>query len=191
MIPKVIFRYSWIYDQRWKKWMEEVSKYPSTEEVLNYIKEVEKLWRKNERKIFKELSRVTGLRWKSKIIYCYVVGKCKPFSDPLTMPVYKEKDYFIDVLVHELIHRLLSEEGNKEKTRKVLSYIKRKYKNESEKTKLHVLIHAIHWHIYLKFFDEKRLKRNIKLVRFSKDYSRAWKIVEKEGYERIIKKLKS
>jgi len=40
MIPKVIFRYSWIYDQRWKKWMEEVSKYPSTEEVLNYIKEV-------------------------------------------------------------------------------------------------------------------------------------------------------
>jgi len=88
--------------------------------VLNYIKKVEKLWRKEEKKVLQELIRITYLKWRAKSITCYIVGRCKPFSDPLTMPVYEKcPDYFIDVLIHELIHNLFIQLGNYQKAKKV------------------------------------------------------------------------
>jgi hypothetical protein len=192
MIPKVIFKYSWIYDQNWKKWIRiskrKIGKYPSKRQILNYIKKVEKLWRKYEKKILKELSTITGLKWRSRFICCYVVGQCIPFSDPLTLPVYEKKqDYFIDTLVHELIHQLFTQ--NSEKSRKAWKYIERKFKNESFKTRIHIPLHAIHTHIYLKFFGEERLRRNVETMSFLPDYKRSWEIVQKEGYKKIIQEF--
>lgn len=185
--PKIIFRYSWIYDQIWKEALSEKKrkKYLSPRKVLNYIKKVEKLWRKEEKKVLQELTRITRLKWGVKSITCYVVGKCKPFSDPLTMLVYeKYPDYFIDVLTHELIHQLFIQ--NEKKLEKSWYYIWRKYKEETDNTKIHIPLHAIHSHIYYKFFNEKRLKRDIKFISFLPDYKKSWQIVQKEGYKNII-----
>lgn len=187
MIPKVIFRYSWIYDEIWKKGKR---KHTSEKKILNYIKSIEKIWRKYEKSILKELSKITGLKWKETKINCYVVGRCIPFSDPLTMPVYKNKDYFIDVLIHELIHNLFIQKGNYKKSRKAWNYIFRKYKTETKKTKIHIPLHAFHSHIYFKFFNKKRLERDKKFIKHLKDYRRSWKMVEKEGYENIIKEFR-
>jgi hypothetical protein len=191
MIPKIVFKYSWIYDQNWKEWIKiyrRIDKYPTERQILNYIKKVEKLWRKYEKKILKEISSITGLKWKSKLICCYVVGRCIPFSDPLTLPIYeKNQDYFIDTLVHELIHQLFTQ--NSEKLRKAWKYIERKYKNESFKTRIHIPLHAIHTHIYLKFFGEERLRRDVEAISFLPDYKRSWEIVQKEGYKKIIQEF--
>lgn len=194
MIPKIIFKYSWIYDQNWKGWIKiykrKYQKYPSAKQILNYIKKVEKLWRKNEERILEEISRVSSLKWKSRYIYCYVVGRCIPFSDPLTLPVYdKHPDYFIDTLTHELIHQLFTQDNNLKKSEKAWGYINRKYKKESLTTRIHIPLYAIHSHIYLKFFNEKRLKRDIKLMSFLQDYKIAWGIVQKEGYKNLIKEF--
>lgn len=193
-IPKIIFRYSWIYDKNWKEWIKiykrKFGKYPSSKHILNYIQKVEKLWRKHEKITLKELSKITNLKWKSKFIYCYVVGQSIPFSDPLTMPVYdKYPDYFIDTLIHELIHQLFVQNGNFKKSERAWNYIYRKYKKESRTTKIHIPVHAIHSHIYLKFFDEKRLKRDIRIISFLHDYKKAWEIVQKEGYKNIIREF--
>lgn len=192
-VPKIIFRYSWIYDEIWKegkkKYRKKIQEYPSPKQILNYIEKVEKLWRSDEKKILSELSKITRLKWKSDYIYCYIVGRCRPFSDPLTIPVYKKLDYFIDVLIHELIHQLFIQDGNLEKAKKAWNYIDRKYKKESRKTKNHILLHAIHSHIYLKFFNEKRLKRDIGTISFLPDYKKSWEIVQKEGYENIIQEF--
>jgi hypothetical protein len=185
--PKIIFKYSWIYDQIWKEGllMKKKKSYPSPEKVLNYIKKIEKLWRKEEKKVFQELARVTHLRWKTKTIDCFVVGRCRPFSYPLTMPIYeKHPDYFIDVLTHELIHNIFIQ--NKEKTEKAFQYFHKKYKKQSLTTRIHIPLHAIHSHIYYKFFNENRLKRDIKFIGFLRDYKKSWQIVEKEGYQNII-----
>jgi hypothetical protein len=191
MIPKIIFKYSWIYDQNWKEWIKiyrRVDKYPTERQILDYIKKVEKLWRKYEKKILKELSTITGLKWRSRFICCYVVGRCIPFSDPLTLPVYEKKqDYFIDTLVHELIHQLFTQ--NSEKLRKAWKYIERKYKNESFKTRIHIPLHAIHAHIYLKFFGEEKLRRDVEAISFLPDYKRSWEIVQQEGYKKIIQEF--
>lgn len=185
--PKIIFKYSWIYDQTWKDgWlMKRKKKWPSSKKISNYIKKIEKLWRKEEKNVLRELSKVAHLKWKSKSIDCYIVGKCRPFSCPLTMPVYeKYPDYFIDVLIHELIHNLFIQ--NPKETKKAWQYFERKYKKESQITKYHIVLHAIHSHIYLKLYNEKRLKRDIKLTHRFSDYKKSWQIVQKEGYGNII-----
>jgi len=188
-IPKIIFKYSWIYDQIWKEMPsgKKIKKYPSQRKILNYIKKIEKLWRKVEKKILQELSTVTHLKWGVKSINCYVVGRCKPFSDPLTIPIYEKlPDYFIDVLTHELIHNLFIQPENCKKSKKAWRYFHQKYKKFSRNTRIHIPLHAIHSHIYYKFFNEKRLKRDIKFISFLPDYKKSWQIVQKEGYKNII-----
>jgi hypothetical protein len=73
--------------------------------------------------------------------------------------------------------------------RKAWKYIERKYKNESFKTRIHIPLHAIHTHIYLKFFGEERLRRDVEAISFLPDYKRSWEIVQKEGYKKIIQEF--
>jgi len=188
--PKVIFKYSWIYDQVWKKGLigKKIKKYHPPRQTLDYIKKIGKLWRKEEKKVLQELSKIAHLKWKSKYIDCYVVGSCRPFSYPLTMPIYeKHPDYFIDVLIHELIHNLFIQ--NSKETNKAWQYFEKKHKKESQITKYHIVLHAIHSHIYLKFYNEKRLKRDIKFTNRFPDYKKSWQVVQKEGYRNIINKF--
>ena len=80
--------------------------------------------------------------------------------------------------------------GNIEKSKKAWDYINRKYRKEPLTTRIHIPLHAIHSHIYLKFFDKKRLIRDIKLISFLPEYKKSWEIVQREGYEKIIEEFK-
>jgi hypothetical protein len=196
-IPRIVFKYSWIYDQKFKEWnkiyernKKNKIKYPSPTQILKYLEEVKSIWKKYEKKILKELSRVSGLKWKEDKISCYVIGRFRPFSDPLTIPIYKKyPDYFIDVLVHELIHQLFTQKGNLRKSEKAWKYFEKRFKNESWNTRIHIPLHAIHYHIYLKFFNENKLKRDIKISKNYPEYKRSWEIVQKIGYEKILKEF--
>jgi len=196
VVPKVVFRYSPIYDEmckggEFKETRKGLGKYPSQKEIKIYMKKVEKIWRKEETKVLKELSKITKLKWKTKYIKCYVVGRVIPFSDPLSMPIYRKRtDYFIDVLIHELIHVLFVQ--NFKESDKAWKYIFRKYKEEAYTTKVHIPLHAFHTYIYFKFFKEENMRRDINICKKLKlkKYVRSWKIVEKEGYENIIKEFK-
>ena len=114
MVPKIEFRYSDVYDRNYResekiqKYLEKrKEKYPDRKEIINYIKKAEKLWRKEEKKILIEISRITVLKWKEKRIICYVIGCGQPFSEPLTIRTYgKDFEIFIDTLTHELIHQI-------------------------------------------------------------------------------------
>lgn len=190
MTPKIIFKYSWVYDQRQKEVAEfrlgKNIKYPSPKRIQNYIIKAEKRWQVLENNILSEISKITGLKWEEKSIICYVVGNCIPFSDPLTLKVYnRDYDRFVDVLIHELIHHFDTEYSSV-----VWKYYNKKYKNESRKTITHIFVHAFHQHIYLKFFEKKRFKKEILIASKYPDYKRAWDIVKAEGYENIIKEFK-
>ncbi len=196
MIPKIEFVYSWIYDSLFEENFKKnpphfaPTKYPSPEKIREFIKEIEPLWRKHENKVLKELSRVSGLKWKEKEIKAYVVGVTYPFSDPLTLPKYKDKNWFIDNLIHELIHQLFIQKGNLEISNNSWDFIDKKYKKESQKTRIHIPLHAIHKSIYLKFFGKKRLMIEQKFMKKHKDYHNSWQIVNKEGHENIINEFK-
>jgi hypothetical protein len=191
--PRIIFKYSSIYDQNWKEWMslykKAMPKFPSPGQILNYIGKMRRSWDREGKEILEEMTRVTGLKWNSRSIDCYVVGRCIPFSDPLTLPVYdRSQDDFIDTLIHELIHQYFTEDGNSKRLRKARDYFDRKYEGESPLTRTHIPLHALHSHIYLKFFNEKRLKRDIRCID-SPDYRKSWRIVQTEGYRNILREF--
>lgn len=194
MIPKVKFNYSWPYEKTWEEYAKKYPKKvmgrnPGTLGIIQFIGEIEPLWKKEECRILKEISKIAGLKWKNREITCYIVGECIPMSDPLTMPVIRKyPNWFIDVLTHELIHRIFNDNNLEEKD--LFEKLYPKYKKEDISTRNHVLIHAIHKQIYLIFFGEIRLKEDIRLSSRSKPYARAWEIVEKEGHEKIIEKLR-
>lgn len=189
--PKILFKYSSVYDQKWRRGElggEKRGKdYPSPQEVLKYIKIVEEEWEKEKDKILPEISKITGLPWQENYIYCYIVGRCRPFPFPLTLPIYTEDvQDFIDVLTHELIHRFFVPETTKSRVGDAWDYSNQKYREESRVTRMHILVYAIHSAIYFKFFGEERILNNIKRIKSRPDYKRAWEIVQKEGYKNII-----
>ena len=189
MVPKIVFRHSHAYDHVFKD-ISRVEKYPNEKEVTRYIKEVQKIWNKLERKILIEIERISRLKFNDKKIVCYVVGRTIPFHDPLTIPVYwKDHNYFIDTLIHELIHILFTQEGNLIKAKKSWKYIFTKYKNETFDTKIHIPLHAIHTHIYTIFFSMDRLEHDIIELYNLRAYRRSWEIVNKDGYQEIIKEF--
>jgi hypothetical protein len=190
LIPKIIFKYSWIYDKQWENvWLKSrkkknIKKYPSPKVVFEYTKKIEKLWRKEERKILTEISKITRLKWQEKFIDCYVIGRHTPFSQPLTMQIYEKYDYFIDVLTHELIHNIFIQ--NEKSLGNCWKYFFEKYKKEPVNTQVHIYLHAFHKHIFLKFYSEKRLNREIKSMSRFPAYKRSWEIVQRDGYQNII-----
>jgi len=195
MIPKIEFVYSNIYNEGYRTseniqrvLKKENKKYPSSSKIIGYISKVEKIWRKQEKKILAEIAKITGLKWKEEKIKCYVIGFGRSLSNPLTVKLFKNLNDFIDTLTHELIHQIQSQ--NKNKYKKWRRYLDKTYKKEVEVTKRHIFLHAVHKMAYLDLFDKKRLKRNIKRDDIKPDYKRSWEIVQKEGYENIIKKFR-
>ena len=196
MLPKIKFVYSSIYDRlrkdspMMKKFLKKQNKsYPSIKKIIKYMGDVEKLWKKDENLILREISKLTRLKWKEKEIKCYVIGFGRGFSDPLTLSLYKNKKDFIDALTHELIHQIQSQ--NEKKFRKWgKKFLSIKYKKESRSTKSHIFLHSVLKALYLKLFGKKRLKKIINFDKNFKDYKRAWEIVEEEGHENIIKKFR-
>lgn len=193
--PTILFTYSQVYDNQWKKVWELRAKtgeitpkfpYPTREAIDNYIHELEKLWKYNGKAILEKIASITTLPWKKDEISCYVVGRSQSFSDPLTLAAFLEyPDYAIDVLTHELIHQIYIQ--NSHRLQNFWHFVDEKYK-EPEATQVHIHVHAIHKKIYLDLFDEKHLERDIKHAQ-DKQHSDAWKIVENEGYENLIKEF--
>jgi len=175
MTPKIIFRYSWIYDKHYREHSK--GSYPSVRRILKYIKEIERKLREVKNKVLKEIMKLTKIKWKEKEIICYIIGKGVAFSDPLTIRIYKDKNYFIDTLIHELIHRNFMQDMDK--TEKLMKPINKKYKKENWNVRIHVLLDQIHKKIYDKFGWRKRMEKEIKYISKLKDYKRAWELVLK------------
>jgi len=189
MTTKIVFRHSHAYDQVYRD-ISRVKDYPQEHEIVDCIRAVQKIWSRINKNILKEIEKITKLEFKEDKIVCYVVGKAIPFSDPLTIPIYKEEhNYFIDTLIHELIHILFTQEGNLIKAGHAWKYIFKKYENETFNTKIHIPLHAVHTHIYNKFFSKERLEHDIIELYNLHAYRRSWEIVNKEGYKNVIKEF--
>ena len=183
MIPKVFFIYSRIYDMHWREIYKE--NYPSQEDIIRYISRIEKVWKKHGNKILKKLSYISGLKWKEDI-KCYVVGRVRAFSEPLTIGLWNKDEEFIDNLVHELIHNLLRQNDSELKNYWINLY--KRYPKTNIRTRVHIPVHAIHKELYLKMFTKKRLDKDIRFCKTKPDYKKAWDIVLSKDCLKEIKK---
>lgn len=194
-IPKFIIKYnrfldpifiSYIQsDPKWKNWI-----VPSREIVLKRAQNYKKEWAKYEEKIIRNLCSITGLKFNRNVIDVYIVsGNPRQFSNPIIIKSGFPPDEFVDVLTHELIHKLFQDNIDIFPV-KILTEM---FPKESQTTKNHIFTHAILKYIYLDVLkDKKRLEKNIIKSKNhgTNDYMRAWKIVERTGYKKLIKELK-
>jgi endonuclease III len=186
--PKIIFRYSWVYDQNWKEWIKlyprmAAMSYPEEEETKKAIKKIQKLWRKKEKVILSEIAKIVGQEWQEKEITCYVVGKARGFSDPLTIGIKKnDPEFSVDTLIHELIHQIFLQNEDKKSVENMLKKLEKDYPTESRATRIHIVVHAVHKKIYLKFFSQKRLDLDKWRCEKNPEYKKAWEIVDRDGY---------
>ena len=192
---KIEFVYSLVYDKILLK-EKVLKKFPKID-FPKRMEEIKKEWKKYEKKILTAIPSISRLKWKESKVKCYVVTSSIPFSEPLTIPAYKETDKFIDVLTHELIHQIFMQGHNYKLSKKSWSYIFKKYDKEHFKTKIHIPVHAIHKKIFLDILKKpERLKREYETIKknfppqYKELYLKSWEIVEKEGYENIINEFR-
>ena len=87
-IPEIKFCFSSVYNSFFEKFVRlprSKDKNITTKDILKKMSILEKEWKKIENKILKSLTAYTNLQWSEKIINCYFVENCIPFSDPLTI----------------------------------------------------------------------------------------------------------
>ncbi len=72
-------------------------------------------------------------------------------------------------------------------------WAKGKYGNESELTIRHIPVHAVHMKLYLdmSWVESLEIHKEGSTKRGSEEYARAWEIVDREGYENIIEKIRT
>lgn len=193
--PKLNIKYSKALDLIVLDYVKNIPKYkdwvpPTKEEVLEKVKEFNEVWNKNSNKILKAICKSLNLYFPQNIIDVYIVsGIPRCFSDPIVIKSRFTPEEFIDTLCHELIHKLLGQNKKNVKKKIVQGFAP----EESETTKNHVLIYAVLKHIYLDILKEpSRLDGNIKTSseHFNDDYTKAWKIVDETGYNKILSEFR-
>ncbi len=200
-LPRIIIKYSKLLDpififycknnpdlkaRGWNDWIP-----PTQEEIMRRIKDYKKEWREHEKEILRGMCDILGLEFKRNTIDVYIVsGNPRQLSDPIVIKSGFRPDEFIDSLTHELIHKLFQDNAKKFP----ISILDEMFPGETSAVKNHVITHSVLKYIYLDILkDKSRLDRDIENSKKHRtnDYIRAWEIVEKEGYMKLIKELKS
>ena len=100
------------------------------------------------------------------------------------MRLYKNKNDFIDTLIHELIHQIIIQ--NREELKPYRKFLRKKFKNDSTVTQNHILLYAILEELHpLLFENQKRWNREVKRVSTNPDYKRALEILRIEGRDKL------
>jgi hypothetical protein len=169
----------------------------SFDEAENKAEEYRQAWAQKELLVLDGIQDCMGLRFDTPVIDValapWTYGSAISF--PLIVDMARDPDEFVDVLTHELIHHLFSD--NQIMTSRHARAQSRLKWNElfgdehSGSTLVHIAVHAVLKYIYLDVHHEPyRLQRDIDHAKKLPDYARAWDYVEGNDYKGIIEQLK-
>ena len=152
-VPEIRFHNAWLLTDAFVTYTKQIEKFkdrpvPSWEGIQERIDKNSEIWRKGEKEIVTAMQKIVGLNFYQNIIDVYIVyGWKSAFSSPMVLSMRYEGEEFIDVLTHELLHRLITDNIQKKKYKEWLSET---YPEVTDKSTLnHIAIHAIHKEIYL------------------------------------------
>lgn len=156
----------------------------------------QRAWEPYEKTVLNGMCDVMELEFYQNNIDVYIAPWFHAFSDPMVIGVKYSPDVFVDILTHELLHRLLSHNTivwDSPGLQKLEAWQELFGHEHSHKMLVHIPVHAVHKALYLDVLKEpKRLERDKQNVeeRHATDYIDAWHYVDEHGYEKIIDQLK-
>ena len=201
-IPKLIFIYAYPLDQNRRRLFKDkdFGDYPTIEVVQNQIDEWEKLWDTLEKDhgIMNKLITLIGIT-PPRDFEIYMFGRgLNPMSNPLIMPIMKSEgkvlsnDQFIEIIIHELIHRFIQGKFSKRihpGAKKYWNMIGEKYKEENILIQHHILVYAILKEILEDVFGKDKLKDFLKPKH--PDYQRALRIAQEKDPTSLIEEFRT
>jgi len=198
-IPQIRIKDAWLLKSAVSEALNELwgdgSPLRSDEEYAKIVESYEKAWKPLENKVLSGMCEIIDLEFRQEIIDVYIAPWFKAISDPMVIGVTLETDEFIDVLTHELIHRLLTDNTLLPIEDKFLvpEWEKLFGGQHAWNTLIHIPVHAIHQAIYCDVLkDPQRMERDINSCKKHNDidYVKSWEYVEQNDYKKIIKKLR-
>src|SRR3989344_1525981 len=174
-------------DSGWGAW-----KKKNENDIIKKVIAFQGAWKNHSKNILSSLQEILDLEFKKNNIPVYIVNAVnRTVSDPIIIGSNYSLDGFIDMLTHEIIHVLISDNlGQKHK--KLKEFYKKTYpESEFDETYSHILVYAVHSKIYHKYFPDRKdvdIKRSAK--HGNRGYSIAWDIVTREGSDNIISEFK-
>lgn len=193
--PEIRFPNAWLLEPTYRRaWNALRFKgrrpFPGYREIIRKRKAYEKAWRPVERKILKGMCDVLELEFHQNTIDIYVVGYARPISNPLVISSWYTPGQATHIITHELLHRLLTDNTAGGYPLKAW---KEQYPDEPLHVRNHIMVHAVHKHIYLNVLKQPKLidveKRRLRAHQAA-DYLRSWEIVEMYGYRELISEFK-
>lgn len=190
MRPKINIKYGKLIDLFLKEYVNvhyPGYKFPTESDVFVKVNLFKQAWFKRENVFVDFLNNTLGLNFKRNIIDCFVVSAIpRDMSSPLLIRSRWSGEEFVDVLMHELIHILFSDN----KTKKIVI----DEVGLSQRTINHIMVFAVLKKFYLEILkDEKRLKKVMEKSTSpnNQEYLKAWNLVEKIGYQEVIDIIKN
>jgi hypothetical protein len=197
-LPEVRIKYAWLLREAASIPLNELwgdgRPIRSDEEYQKITEEYDNAWQPYKQKILSAMTDKLELAFYQKVIDVYIAPWFAAFSDPMVIGVTYSPDRFVDVLTHEILHRLLTDNTSLPLDTEYLAIWQKLFgKSHTCNSLVHIPVHAMHKYIYLEVLkDRNRLARDVENnKRFgTKDYLEAWDYVDKQGYNKIIEKLK-
>lgn len=201
-MSKLIFLYAFPLDQdRRRLWESRNSKdYPTMEVVRDTVKKWQSRWDllEKEHYVLGRLTELTGYTF-AQDIEVYVIGNgFSPMSTPFIIPIVpflkierlQADDAWLEVVIHELIHKLTSE-SHDSRLKKYWDKVRLQYKNEPTVTQNHIIVYAIEQIILTELFGEGRMRELITIIEGSSpDHQRAIDIVDESGTDYFLREFR-
>ena len=149
-------------------------------------------WQPYEQKILLGMSEIFGLTFRQSEIDVYIAPWFAAFSDPMIIGTKYDPNRFVEVLSHELLHRLITDNTTYHDGDILLKIWKDLFGDQhSKNTLIHIPVHAGLKAIFLDVLNEpQRLENDISLCAKWDHYRNAWEYVQENDYKQIIQKLK-
>ena len=158
------------------------------------VREYSEAWSIYEDRIIPALCDVLGVEFNQNIIDIYITPFINSISDPMIISTKYPADRAIDVITHEISHRLLTDNDHLPLSdgRKLTEHWTEAFGNYPFKTLVHIPVHALLEYIFTDILNEPaRLERDIEFSKRFEAYDQAWQHVQNTGYKTIIDQLKT
>lgn len=204
-LPEIRINFSWLLYHDECRHLDLVlnrgqSKLASPEQYEARAEEYCKAWAHYETTILRGMTEVLDLSFYRPVIDVTLAPYFGPKSTPLIINFRPDPDRFVDVLTHELLHILQTDNQKHQElgphaTIDLMAQWRRLFGEHEQVTLVHIPLHALHKYLYLDVLKApERLEREISFLRNSQTggaYLQAWEYVNKQDYRGMVDEMRN